>query len=87
MEIGEFSCSEDVKNLSEFAGLKQIVREEDDLVEVLLNEWLGLWMDSTESGNIVRSCADVQFISNIDTKLADKFWICFSNFKQCLCHD
>ena len=87
MKIGEFRCSKDIKYLSEFAGLKQIVREEDDLVEVLLNEWLGLRVNSTKSGNVVRCRADVQLVSHVDTKLADEFWISFCNFEQRLSHD
>jgi hypothetical protein len=87
IQICEFSCSEDVKNLSKFACLKQIIGKEDNLIEVLFNEWLGLRVDSTESGNVVRSRADVKFVSHVDTKLADEFWVGLSNFKQCLCHN
>ena len=44
-------------------------------------------MDSTKSCNVVGCRTDVQLVSHIDTKLADKLWISLSNFEQRLCHD
>lgn len=87
MKIGEFSGGEDVKNLSEFAGLQQIIGKENNLVEVLLNEWLGLRVDSAKSCNVVGCRADVELVSHVDTKLADEFRVGLRHFKQRLCHD
>lgn len=82
VQIFKLCGIENVENLSEFANFEQVIGQKNSLIEVLLNEGLGTFVDCTEGSNVIRSGSNVEFITDVHSQLTDELGVGFSNLKE-----